>query len=159
MNKVIIVDASESDRRLMSSLLVKHGYKPIAYIVRFRVNSIASLPVTPSIVISMTVTTLRNLLISTVGSIPSLYFSESFCKASIFSFSSTTNRALPNTITLVLPRQNVNATSINPARIRIIQFISMKSLFEGCRNFRRLLLRHCKGTEDSKSKCKTLIME
>ena len=79
MNKVIIVDASESDRRLMSSLLVKHGYKPIAYIVRFRVNSIASLPVTPSIVISMTVTTLRNLLISTVGSIPSLYFSESFC--------------------------------------------------------------------------------
>ena len=30
MNKVIIVDASESDRRLMSSLLVKHGYEPIA---------------------------------------------------------------------------------------------------------------------------------
>lgn len=30
MNKVIIVDASESDRRLMSSLLVKHGYAPIA---------------------------------------------------------------------------------------------------------------------------------
>ena len=29
MNKVIIVDASESDRRLMSSLLVKHGYEPI----------------------------------------------------------------------------------------------------------------------------------
>ena len=30
MNKVLIVDASESDRRLMSSLLVKHGYEPIA---------------------------------------------------------------------------------------------------------------------------------
>ncbi len=30
MNKILIVDASESDRRLMSGLLVKHGYKPIA---------------------------------------------------------------------------------------------------------------------------------
>ena len=30
MNKVIIVDASESDRRLMSGLLVKHGYEPVA---------------------------------------------------------------------------------------------------------------------------------
>ena len=30
MNKVMIVDASESDRRLMSGLLVKHGYEPIA---------------------------------------------------------------------------------------------------------------------------------
>ena len=30
MNKVLIVDASESDRRLMSSLLVKHGYEPLA---------------------------------------------------------------------------------------------------------------------------------
>lgn len=30
MNKILIVDASESDRRLMSSLLVKHGYEPIA---------------------------------------------------------------------------------------------------------------------------------
>lgn len=30
MNKVLIVDASDSDRRLMSSLLVKHGYEPIA---------------------------------------------------------------------------------------------------------------------------------
>ena len=30
MNKVLIVDASESDRRLMSGLLVKHGYEPIA---------------------------------------------------------------------------------------------------------------------------------
>ena len=30
MNKVIIADASESDRRLMSGLLVKHGYEPIA---------------------------------------------------------------------------------------------------------------------------------
>ena len=30
MNKVIIVDASESDRRLMSGLLVKSGYEPIA---------------------------------------------------------------------------------------------------------------------------------
>ena len=29
MNKVIIVDASESDRRLMSGLLVKHSYGPI----------------------------------------------------------------------------------------------------------------------------------
>lgn len=29
MNKVLIVDASESDRRLMSGLLVKHGYEPI----------------------------------------------------------------------------------------------------------------------------------
>lgn len=29
MNKVLIVDASESDRRLMSSLLVKSGYEPI----------------------------------------------------------------------------------------------------------------------------------
>lgn len=26
----MIVDASESDRRLMSGLLVKHGYEPIA---------------------------------------------------------------------------------------------------------------------------------
>lgn len=30
MNKVLIVDASESDRRLMSGLLVKHDYEPIA---------------------------------------------------------------------------------------------------------------------------------
>ena len=30
MNRVLIVDASDSDRRLMSSLLVKHGYEPIA---------------------------------------------------------------------------------------------------------------------------------
>lgn len=30
MNKVIIVEASESDRRLMLGLLVKHGYEPIA---------------------------------------------------------------------------------------------------------------------------------
>ena len=30
MNKVMIVDASESDRRLMSGLHVKHGYEPIA---------------------------------------------------------------------------------------------------------------------------------
>ena len=30
MNKVLIVDASESDRRLMSGLLIKHGYEPIA---------------------------------------------------------------------------------------------------------------------------------
>ena len=30
MNRILIVDASESDRRLMSGLLVKHGYEPIA---------------------------------------------------------------------------------------------------------------------------------
>ena len=30
MNKVLMVDASESDRRLMSGLLAKHGYEPIA---------------------------------------------------------------------------------------------------------------------------------
>ncbi len=30
MNKVLIVDASDSDRRLMSGLLVKSGYDPIA---------------------------------------------------------------------------------------------------------------------------------
>ena len=30
MNKVLIVEAYESDRRLMSGLLVKHGYEPIA---------------------------------------------------------------------------------------------------------------------------------
>lgn len=30
MNKVLIVDTSDSDRRLMSSLLVKPGYEPIA---------------------------------------------------------------------------------------------------------------------------------
>ena len=30
MNKVIIVDASETDRRLMSGLLVKSGYEPVA---------------------------------------------------------------------------------------------------------------------------------
>ena len=30
MNKVLIVDASESDHRLMSGLLVKSGYGPIA---------------------------------------------------------------------------------------------------------------------------------
>lgn len=29
MNKILIVDASEFDRRLMSGLLVKHGYEPI----------------------------------------------------------------------------------------------------------------------------------
>ncbi len=29
MNKVLIVDASESDRRLMSSLLTRAGYEPI----------------------------------------------------------------------------------------------------------------------------------
>ena len=30
MNRILIVDASESDRRLMSGLLVKSGYEPIA---------------------------------------------------------------------------------------------------------------------------------
>ncbi len=30
MNKVLIVDASESDRRLMVGMLVKHSYEPIA---------------------------------------------------------------------------------------------------------------------------------
>lgn len=30
MNQVLIVDASESDRRLMSSLLTRAGYEPIA---------------------------------------------------------------------------------------------------------------------------------
>ena len=30
MNKILIVDASDSDRRLMSGMLVKHGYEPIA---------------------------------------------------------------------------------------------------------------------------------
>lgn len=30
MNKVLIVEASKSDCRLMSGLLVKHGYEPIA---------------------------------------------------------------------------------------------------------------------------------
>ena len=30
MNKILIVDASESDRRLMSGLLIKHVYEPIA---------------------------------------------------------------------------------------------------------------------------------
>ncbi len=29
MNKVLILDASNSDCRLMSGLLVKHGYEPI----------------------------------------------------------------------------------------------------------------------------------
>ena len=29
MNKILIVDASESDRRLMAGLLVKSGYEPI----------------------------------------------------------------------------------------------------------------------------------
>lgn len=29
MNKVLIVDASDSDRRLMSSLLTRAGYEPI----------------------------------------------------------------------------------------------------------------------------------
>ena len=30
MNKIFIVDASESDRQLMAGLLVKSGYEPIA---------------------------------------------------------------------------------------------------------------------------------
>ncbi len=30
MNRILIVDASESDRRLISGLLVKSGYEPIA---------------------------------------------------------------------------------------------------------------------------------
>ena len=30
MNKILIVEASQSDRRLISGLLVKHGYEPIA---------------------------------------------------------------------------------------------------------------------------------
>lgn len=30
MNKILIVDASESDRRLMSGLLTRAGYEPIA---------------------------------------------------------------------------------------------------------------------------------
>jgi len=29
MNKILIADASESDRRMMSVLLVKSGYEPI----------------------------------------------------------------------------------------------------------------------------------
>lgn len=30
MNRILIVDASESDRRLMSGMLLKSGYEPIA---------------------------------------------------------------------------------------------------------------------------------
>ena len=30
MNRILIVDSSESDRRLISGLLVKSGYEPIA---------------------------------------------------------------------------------------------------------------------------------
>ena len=30
MNKILIADASESDRQLMAGLLVKHEYEPIA---------------------------------------------------------------------------------------------------------------------------------
>ena len=35
MNKVLIVDASESDRRLMACLLVKSGYEPITAVLRY----------------------------------------------------------------------------------------------------------------------------
>ena len=38
MNKVFIVDASESDRRLMSNLLVKHGYEPIVLKLKVYAN-------------------------------------------------------------------------------------------------------------------------
>lgn len=30
MNKILIIDASESDRRLMAGLLTRAGYEPIA---------------------------------------------------------------------------------------------------------------------------------
>ena len=30
MNRILIIDASESDRRFMAGLLVKSGYEPIA---------------------------------------------------------------------------------------------------------------------------------
>lgn len=30
MNKILIVDASDSDRRLMSGLLARNGYEPVA---------------------------------------------------------------------------------------------------------------------------------
>ncbi len=45
MNKVIIVEASESDRRLMLGLLVKHGYEPIAIEnMEAAKNEVAKLP-------------------------------------------------------------------------------------------------------------------
>ncbi len=45
MNEVIIVEASESDRRLMLGLLVKHGYEPIAIEnMEAAKNEVAKLP-------------------------------------------------------------------------------------------------------------------
>ena len=40
MNKVLIVDASESDRRLMAGLLVKSGYEPITAVLRYWIGAI-----------------------------------------------------------------------------------------------------------------------
>lgn len=35
MKTILIVDASESDRRLMAGLLVKSGYEPITAVLRY----------------------------------------------------------------------------------------------------------------------------
>lgn len=49
----------------------------------------------------------------------------------------------------VLPRQNVKATSMHPAKIRINQLsIIICCLFEGYKNSRRLLLRLCKDNKN-----------
>lgn len=54
MNKVLIVDASESDRRLMSGLLVKHGYEPIAVEnMEAAKNEVAKLPPSAVVVTAM----------------------------------------------------------------------------------------------------------
>ena len=55
MNRILIVDASESDRRLISGLLVKSGYEPIAVeAIEAAKDEVAKLPPGAVIVAAMT---------------------------------------------------------------------------------------------------------
>lgn len=55
MNRILIIDASESDRRLMSGLLVKSGYEPIAVeAIEAAKDEVAKLPPGAVIVAAMT---------------------------------------------------------------------------------------------------------
>ena len=54
MKTILIVDASESDRRLMSGLLVKSGYEPIAIeTMEAAKDEVAKLPLGAVIVVAM----------------------------------------------------------------------------------------------------------
>ena len=65
MNKVMIVDSSESDRRLMSGLLTRAGYEPIAVgNMKAAKEEVAKLPPGAVVVTAMRFAHVPNIIIA-----------------------------------------------------------------------------------------------